>query len=441
MLPVLVAAVAFPAGATANARPAPGPVTPPPTPSASAAPVPPTPVSKLPPVSPTVAPPPSPVGSPGVTPGVPHPPLPAAPTGVRSPPQLDPLRASLPTLGHPLVQRVVIRLAELRGGAVLRGDRSPVHPVGTTIAATSRRLSSPSSLPHASVPSQRPAGGPVRITWRAAATRGLRRDTRVIASAGSWVGHLSPSPAPGRLAVAPTSGAPQASARAPAKAAQSGAGDLARLFQAADRFMMSVPTPIFAVLLALLLGMVAMFRRERRRARQAEHAALSDPLTGLPNRLALNHRLAIEWERSRRYGRPLGVIALDLDDLKHVNDRNGHAAGDRLLCDAAGILNRRSRRSDAVARLGGDEFVILVSETRGREMEAFADAIRTGLRAGGVRASVGYAELQSGDTDPTDLLGRADADMYREKRGTRHRDEVRILRPERAAALARSAKV
>lgn len=255
---------------------------------------------------------------------------------------------------------------------------------------------------------------------------GLGHDKLVVASAASWV--AAPGPAP----------APRPSARASAPAAPS---DLGALFGAADRFMMSVPTPIFGLVLMLLLGMVAMFRREQRRAREAEHAALSDPLTGIPNRLALHHRLAIEWERCRRYGRPLGVIALDLDDLKHVNDLHGHAAGDRLLCEAAQILCRRSRRSDAVARIGGDEFIILVSETRGREIAVFADAIRSGLRAGGVHASVGYAELRAGDTDPADLLSRADADMYREKYGGRPSDTARIRRPDRAAALARSAKV
>jgi len=204
--------------------------------------------------------------------------------------------------------------------------------------------------------------------------------------------------------------------------------ELTKLFRAAYRFMASVPAPLFALVLALLVGMMLMFRRERRRARIAEHAALSDPLTGLPNRLALEHRLAIEWERARRYGRPLGVIALDLDELKLVNDRHGHAAGDRLLCQAADLLSRRVRRSDCAARLGGDEFVVLVTETRSRDIAALADAIRDSLGAAGVSASVGRAELAAGDSDPADVLRRADADMYREKHASR-KQGLRLAEP------------
>jgi len=360
-----------------------------------------------------------------------------------SPPPLSEAPVLLPTLGDPLVQHVISRLTQLgrRGGS----------PVGRAIAADlpeERPGAAPSPAPPLrTAPSPAPplrtamatphlTGAQLPISWSAAKLVGTRRDQRVVAGAAAWEAHQ------GAPSVPRHSGAFASVAPPPAAGTRPRVLALTSLLQTADRFMMTVPLPVFAFVLVLLLGMAAMFRRERRRAREAERVALSDPLTGLPNRLALSHRLAIEWERSRRYGRPLGVIALDLDDLKHVNDRHGHAAGDRLLCDAADILSRRSRRSDAVARLGGDEFVILVSETRGREMAAFADAVRSGLRTGGVSASVGYAELQAGDTDPSDLLARADADMYREKRGLPYEDHdrARIRRPDRAASLARSAK-
>ncbi len=439
---MLVAAVGFPAAASASASPAP-----PPPPPATAA-----------PSSPVSAPPPG--SASGVAPGVPK--TPSAPTGVgspaggqpatrtpvpavpASPPSVQPSerRTSLPTLGDPLLAPVITRLTELGrrfglAGRVKAPDAPRVSEV-PTVAAPPHGLRSPAV--QGDPATSRPYGSELNIPWRAAKSLGLRREKRVVAGASAWVGRPGALSAPGYSAGASVSLAGHRTVGAPVTAARPSVAPLTSFLRAADRVMMTVPFPIFVFVLALLLGMAALFRRERRRAHEAERVALSDPLTGLPNRLALRHRLAIEWERSRRYGRPLGVVALDLDDLKHVNDRHGHAAGDRLLCDAADILSRRSRRSDAVARLGGDEFVILVSETRGREIAAFADAIRSGLRTGGVRASVGYAELQAGDTDPSDLLGRADADMYRDKRGARHDDLARIRRPDRVAALSRSAK-
>lgn len=256
---------------------------------------------------------------------------------------------------------------------------------------------------------------------RVAASASRRAGAAAAALAERFAGSMAPRPAPRVLS--------------PARSRDAGS-ELARLLAVADRFMMSVPTPLFALILALLVGMMLMFRRERRRARIAEHAALSDPLTGLPNRLALEHRLAIEWERARRYGRPLGVISLDLDELKLVNDRHGHAAGDRLLCQAADLLSRRVRRSDCAARLGGDEFVVVITETRSQEIAALADAIRHSLKAGGVCASVGHAQLAAGDSDPAEILRRADADMYQQKHAEGDHRHLRLAEPPSEAAEA-----
>jgi diguanylate cyclase (GGDEF)-like protein len=110
---------------------------------------------------------------------------------------------------------------------------------------------------------------------------------------------------------------------------------------------------------------VLVWLRRRSRVRVAQRAAHADPLTGIANRLAFQHRLADEWKRARRYERPLGVQILDIDGLKQVNDSDGHLAGDRMIRTAAERIADDIRHSDLAARLAGDEFVVLCPETQG----------------------------------------------------------------------------
>ena len=112
--------------------------------------------------------------------------------------------------------------------------------------------------------------------------------------------------------------------------------------------------------LAVLFAFTSL--RERRRSLRVERAALVDSLTGLPNRLAFERRLTKEWRRSERYNRPLGMLLIDLDDFKYVNDTQGHAAGDAVLREVAAAISG-ARVSDMAARLGGDEFVVICPET------------------------------------------------------------------------------
>ena len=102
--------------------------------------------------------------------------------------------------------------------------------------------------------------------------------------------------------------------------------------------------------LAMLFAFTSL--RERRRSVRVERAALVDSLTGLPNRPAFERRLAKEWRRSERYDRPLGMLLIDLDDFKQVNDTQGHAAGDAVLREVAAAISGRIRVSDMAARLG-----------------------------------------------------------------------------------------
>jgi diguanylate cyclase (GGDEF)-like protein len=170
--------------------------------------------------------------------------------------------------------------------------------------------------------------------------------------------------------------------------------------------------------LALAAGFAFATIRQGRRARRAEAEALVDSLTGVANRRAFDRRLAEEWKRSERYGRPLGLVMLDLDGFKQLNDTRGHKEGDRVLREAASRLNDRLREIDLAARLGGDEFAALCPETPTEGLDALVHSLQRCLEGLPVGASIGYAERESTDDNPLDLLERADAAMYAHKNGT-----------------------
>ena len=189
-----------------------------------------------------------------------------------------------------------------------------------------------------------------------------------------------------------------------------------------ERIVDRIPPELLAALAATALLAAAMslvWLRERARVRAAQREALADPLTGIANRLAFQQRLTQEWNRSRRYGRPLGVLMLDLDGLKQVNDSDGHEAGDRMIRSAAESIAGDIRESDLAARLAGDEFVVLCPETRRPGLHHLATKLEQRLEHGGVRASIGWAELSDQDTRPEDLVARADEEMYRAKESRR----------------------
>ncbi len=150
------------------------------------------------------------------------------------------------------------------------------------------------------------------------------------------------------------------------------------------------------------------------------HEAVHDPLTGLANRTLLRDRLEQAVARSQREGGATGVLFVDLDNFKQVNDLHGHAAGDAVLIELGRRLRATVRPADTLARLGGDEFVVVCEEID--EDTAFAlgrriqEAIRPTLAVGGVKhelsASIGIA---IGHSDPDLLLRNADAALYRAK--------------------------
>jgi diguanylate cyclase (GGDEF)-like protein len=159
----------------------------------------------------------------------------------------------------------------------------------------------------------------------------------------------------------------------------------------------------------------------------AARESVTDELTGLSNRRAFDDALAAEIERSKRYGAGVGLLLLDLDDFKSVNDTYGHQQGDVVLREVARVLRETSREIDHPARYGGEEFTVVVP---GTELEgAFNLAERVRERIGALRvprvdgrgtltvtASCGVAAVPPAAADERALVAAADAALYEAKR-------------------------
>lgn len=151
-----------------------------------------------------------------------------------------------------------------------------------------------------------------------------------------------------------------------------------------------------------------------RLSRESQIEALTDVLTGLYNRRGWARALAAEESRMRRYGGPACVLIIDLDDLKEVNDTQGHDRGDELIRRAGEVIKNCVRESDLVARLGGDEFGVLAVECGGASAQALLLKVRQALVENGVKASVGVA-TRNPRLSLEDAVAEADRNMYAEK--------------------------
>ena len=159
---------------------------------------------------------------------------------------------------------------------------------------------------------------------------------------------------------------------------------------------------------------------------QLELLATQDPLTNVLNARAFSHELAQELSRNRRYGRPLALIYLDLDDFKSVNDAHGHATGDAVLRLVADAMRGAVRQADVVGRLGGDEFGVLMPETDGDVAHAAANRLGSGIRTvfrgtPSVTASIGVVAVSGTEAGTDELLRKADQTMYAAKRAGKDR--------------------
>ncbi len=156
---------------------------------------------------------------------------------------------------------------------------------------------------------------------------------------------------------------------------------------------------------------------------RAQHLALHDALTGLPNRRLLNDRLVQSLAQAKREAWQLAVVFIDLDRFKNINDTLGHAVGDEVLREMARRLTGILRESDTVARVGGDEFVAVLSHAQPGELALVTAKMMNELSSPfvladqelRVTASIGVATFPSDAEDPLRLLSQADAAMYHAK--------------------------
>jgi diguanylate cyclase (GGDEF)-like protein len=176
---------------------------------------------------------------------------------------------------------------------------------------------------------------------------------------------------------------------------------------------------------ATLMALVAA-----RLTAQLRHRSRHDGLTGLLDRRAIDEALQAQIQRSRRTGETFSVLMLDLDHFKAINDRFGHAAGDRALKHVAALLREVLREVDSLGRIGGEEFLALMPGAtldaagpvaeRVRERLGYSPMVLDGEPVA-VSASIGMAQWSSPDEDASQLVGRADSALYAAKAQGRDR--------------------
>lgn len=209
----------------------------------------------------------------------------------------------------------------------------------------------------------------------------------------------------------------------PLLSSQPSAGLLAPTPINAVYMMFSAMQPLFTSIGFLLLYNETM---------QAELKLLAriDPLTGVNNRLALVEAIGRLLDAAGRHGLPLGVLMLDVDHFKAVNDRFGHGGGDRVLLSLVERIQRALGHGDVMGRVGGEEFVVLSPGNGLAGTRALGERIRAEVagmqlvvdgHALGMTVSVGVTEAAPGEDDVTVLLQRADAALYAAKHAGRNR--------------------
>ena len=190
-----------------------------------------------------------------------------------------------------------------------------------------------------------------------------------------------------------------------------------------------IAVAICVLFVALLLLVKRDSDHMRKQETQLMYAAYHDSLTGLPNRRLFSDRLTVAVAQALRQGEPLGVVLIDMDHFKLLNDSWGHSIGDELLQGVANRLKDAAREGDTVARLGGDEFVLVLPGIRQPEdLAEVAEKLLSNLREDWqlgrgdfqTTASAGIAIYPQDGKDAEDLLKSADTAMYEAKDGGRN---------------------
>jgi diguanylate cyclase len=204
---------------------------------------------------------------------------------------------------------------------------------------------------------------------------------------------------------------------------QAAATDL-RGLRTTERSVLTATPLVFAVGLALLGFLTVLLAQINsqlaRQARESEHAALHDALTGLPNRVLFADRLEHAIAAARRDPAPFSILMIDLDRFKEINDTLGHTVGDQVLCEIGPRLMGVLRPGDSLARLGGDEFALLLpsagieeaKEVTARVLATMREPFALREMTVSVDASVGIVTYPTHGEDAETLVQRADIAMY-----------------------------
>ncbi|MBI5201194.1 MAG: GGDEF domain-containing protein, partial [Elusimicrobia bacterium] len=194
------------------------------------------------------------------------------------------------------------------------------------------------------------------------------------------------------------------------------------------------------VLSFAIFGYLVGARSERQRARNAalrtrvrelHLSSITDGLTGAFSHAYLQEALQLELEASRRSGRPVSVLMLDLDDFKKLNDTHGHLFGDRVLREVTETIAANIRQADVLGRYGGEEFAVIMPGADPATAVKVAERVRLAVSRSPispphaapvpVRLSIGAATTADGQTSAPDLIRKADENLYRAKNGGKNR--------------------
>ena len=208
---------------------------------------------------------------------------------------------------------------------------------------------------------------------------------------------------------------------------------------------MGDPDPSRLTIFATSLGIVAVLcawqaELADRRRRELSLISRADPLTGCLNRRGFEERLAAELDEGLRAGRPLALVMFDLDGFKEINDTEGHAAGDEILCWTVKTIQETIRPMDSVGRLGGDEFVVLLPSSGHAGALTVASRIREAL-APRIGATPGVSAFPTHGLEAEALLDHADAELYEAKEGRAPRAAPDRRELSWAATLARAVEM
>ncbi|MFN2310518.1 MAG: GGDEF domain-containing protein [Spirochaetia bacterium] len=175
--------------------------------------------------------------------------------------------------------------------------------------------------------------------------------------------------------------------------------------------------------------LTAEVEERKRLEHELQHQATTDVLTGLPNRRGLQNVLESEFDRCARYARPLGMLMIDVDHFKKVNDTYGHEAGDVVLQELSSMMRGILRRPDSVGRYGGEEFIAILAESSEKQVVDAASRLIQQISHASivvadteiqVTVSVGASVRHPSDTSVDAVIRRADAALYRAKRSGRN---------------------